>query len=36
MKRKRSRPPWWFVPAILMGSVTAGSLMAAAIGSTMQ
>lgn len=35
MTQKRSRPPRWFVPAILMGSVAAGGLMAAVIGSIM-
>jgi hypothetical protein len=34
MKPRRSRPEW-FVPAILIGSVAAGGLMAAVIGSIM-
>jgi hypothetical protein len=36
MKRRPGRPPWWFVPAILLGSAAVGSLMAAVVGSTMQ
>jgi hypothetical protein len=33
MTHKRRRPPEWFVPAIVIGSVAAGGLLAAVIGS---
>ena len=36
MKRRPGRPPRWFVPAVLIGSVAVGGLMAAAIGAIMQ
>jgi len=35
MKRKRSRPPPWFAPAVVMGALAAGAAVAALIASTM-
>lgn len=35
MIRKKLRgPPWWFVPAVLMGSVAVGSVAAVLISFT--
>lgn len=34
MKRPHRKPPRWFVPAILLGGVTAGAIVAGLIAST--
>jgi len=34
MKRDRSRPPRWFVPAVLIGSTIVGAVAAVVIASS--
>ena len=36
MQPKRSKPPRWFVPAVVTGAVAAGAVLAALIASTME
>jgi len=36
MKRKRNKPPSWFVLVVLIGAVVAGAILAALIATTME
>ncbi len=34
MRRNRKRPPWWFMPTVLMGMASAAGIMAALVTVT--
>jgi hypothetical protein len=34
MRQKRRKPPWWFKPIVMLGSLTAGAVAAMMIAAT--